>query len=277
MAYISYLKQHPHIQIGLMGDIIEYGEGSTYISEEDIPKIDDQIQMFKGLFKPLAKRIKFILWGNHEERYVKSSKSKNLMRVFALELGLDPDKDVYICEPQRGLYVDFKVGDKHYGAYMAHSKTRASVNQEIQLQRSGFQNLVAINAFGHTHRLGWRPRTFRTLEFIGNEVQNVVRRQYLISTGCFLKYPSYAENSSMPFTDVGCPFIKFHADEHQLEFYDLTGTYKTYLDKSGVPIPKIPTEYFLKSEQEHRKELSESEKEEKRQLMKSSEVKWSGV
>jgi hypothetical protein len=238
-AYINYIKTHPHIQIGFMGDIIEYGEGSTYISDEEVPKVDDQIQIFKGLFKPLANRIKFMLWGNHEERFVKQSKSKRLMLDLALELGLDPDKDVYVGKPQRGIYVTFIAGDKNYGAYFAHSKTRAAVNQEIQLQRSGFQNLVAINGFGHTHKLGWRPRTFRTLELIDGNIYNVVRRQYLVSTGCFLKYPSYAEAASMPYTDVGCPFIKLYSTQHQVQFYDLTGVYKEYLGRSGIALPKL--------------------------------------
>lgn len=89
-GYVQYLKDHPNIPFGLMGDILEYGEASPYIREETMG-IDDQIASFVADFKPLAKRIKFILWGNHEERYVKVAKIKNLMRTLALELGINPD------------------------------------------------------------------------------------------------------------------------------------------------------------------------------------------
>jgi len=242
-GYLAYLKKYPHIQIGLMGDLLECGELSPYIREEEIPKLDDQIAMFKGCFKPIANRIQFMLWGNHEERFAKASKSSRLMRDLALELGIETN--VHVAIPQRGVYVDIQAGDKHYGAYFAHSKTNAKVNQDIQLERAGFHNLVSVNGFGHTHRLGWKCRTYRTLEMIDGQVYNLVRRQYLVSTGCFLKYPSYAEAASMPYTDVGCPFLKFHASEHQIEFYDLTGEYKDYLSKGGLPIPQ-PVETIQK-------------------------------
>jgi len=231
-GYLNYLKQHPNIQIGLMGDILEYGQASKYINEE-ILNVDEQIEMFVADFKPLANRIKFILWGNHEERYVRLSKSKRFMRNIALELGLDPDKDVYVPGPQKGIFVVFKAGDKKYGAQLHHSKTGARINQDIQLRRAGSQNVVAIIGHGHTHRLTWKPRTFRTLEVVNGNVMNIVRRQYLLASGCFLKYPGYAESRSMPYTEVGSPIVRFHAQENNLQEYDLTGFYKEYLAKGG--------------------------------------------
>lgn len=234
-GYLNYLKRHPNIQIGLMGDIVEWGAKSRFIQEDMGYPIDKQIDMFVGDFKPLAKRIKFMLWGNHEERAVRDKgSSTRVLRDIVFELGLNPDKDIFIGEPQRGLFAIFKAGDKRYGAKIHHSKTGAKVNQDIQLNRTGSQDLVSLIIHGHTHRLTWKPRTFRTLEFINGELQNVVRRQYLLATGCFLKYPSYAEASSMPYTEVGCPFIRFHSDGHNLQYYDLTGIYKEYLARGGA-------------------------------------------
>ena len=233
-GYLNYLKQHPNIQIGIMGDILECGSLSHFITADESKTIDDEIDMFVADFKPLANRIKFIIWGNHEERIVRDSEMKNLLRTISFELGLNPDKDLFIGKPQRGLFAVFKSGNQIYGSQIHHSKTGAKINQDIQLSRSGSQNLVALIAHGHTHRLTWKPRTFRTLEVINGSVKNVVRRQYLLATGCFLKYPSYAEASSMPYTEVGCPIIRFFADEHNMQYYDLTGIYKEYLAKGGV-------------------------------------------
>jgi predicted phosphodiesterase len=241
-GYLLYLRENPNVMIGLMGDILEYGEGTNYIREDESTPIDDQIQAFVSDFKPFAKRVKFILWGNHEERYVKNSKSKNLMRVLALELGLNPDNgECYVAEPQRGLFVNFKSGNKVYGAYVQHSKTNAKINQDMQLQRAGSQNITAMIVHGHTHRMAWKPRTFRILETLNGRPTNVVRRQYLLATGCFLKYPSYAEAGSMPYTEVGAPIVKFYSDGNQLEEYDLTNRYREYLTRGGIAaLPRIP-------------------------------------
>lgn len=233
-GYLQYFKDHPNIQIGLMGDIVEYGEGSSFIKEEKVP-IDEQIAQFVADFKGLKDRIKFILWGNHEERYVRISSARNFMRVLALELGINPDDGkCFIGEPQRGIFAVFKAGEKSYGAYVQHSKTNARINQDIQLARAGSQNLVALLVHGHTHRLLWKPRTFRAIEEFNGQFVNVVRRQYLLATGCFLKYPSYAEANSMPYTEVGSPIVKFYSDNNEVGEYDLTNKYRDYLTRGGI-------------------------------------------
>jgi len=231
-GYLKYLKKHPNIKIGLMGDILEYGQGTDFIREDEKVPVDEQIEQFVADFKPLADRIKFILWGNHEERFIRKSKMKTLMEFIALKLGVS--KDCYIGEPQRGVFIMFRVGDKTYGCYAQHSKTSARINQDLQLKRSGSQNVVAIIAHGHTHRLAWKPRTFRSLERVNGQLVNVVRRQYLLASGCFLKYPSYAEAGSYPYTDVGAKIIKFFSDHNYLDEYDLTGKYRQYLARGGI-------------------------------------------
>jgi len=233
-GYLNYLKDHPNIQIGLMGDILEYGQGSQFIREDDRIPIDDQIEQFIADFKPFASRIKFILWGNHEERFIRKSTSKRLTEDIARELGLTPNEDIYIGKPQRGVFVIFKAGDKRYGAQIRHSKTQARVNQDLQLRRAGSQNVASLIIHGHTHRLSFQPRTFRLLEVIDGSIANVVRRQYLVATGCFIKQPGYAEAGDYPYTDVGAPILRFHSDEHNIQEYDLTGCYKNYLARGGI-------------------------------------------
>jgi len=230
-GYLNYLNEHPNVMIGLMGDLLEYGEGSRYIREDESVPVDQQIAMFVSDFKPFADRIKFILWGNHEERFVMKCGSKRLFDDIARELGLEPNVDVYIGQPQKGVFIAFKAGSKEYGAQVHHSKTGARVNRDIQLKRTGSQNVVSLIVHGHTHAMGWLPRTFRAIEVLDGKVYNTVRRQYLLSTGCFLKYPGYAEAASMPYTDVGAPIVRFFAEEDTLHCYDLSGFYRKYFLK----------------------------------------------
>lgn len=233
-GYLNFLKDHKNIDIGFMGDLIECASLSNYISEEDRPNIDDQIDAFCSDWRPLANRIRFSLWGNHEEREAKIAKSKRFMKTIMTELGVKDD--CRIGEPQRGMFVVFKAGEQMYGCYFSHSKTNARVNQDIQLQRTGSQNLVTIIGHGHTHRLAWKPRTFFEMQNVNGNVITTVRRQYLLSTGCFLEYPSYAEASSMPLTEVGSPIVRFYADSNEVDCYDLTRTYHSYIkyDAAGA-------------------------------------------
>ena len=232
-GYLNYLKKNRYIQIGLMGDYVNYAEASWHIRDETLT-IDDQIEKFCGDWRPFKDRIKFILSGNHDERFIKMTKSYRFLRNLALEMGIDSNK-CHIGEPQRGLFLVIKAGSKLYGGYVHHGSTNARINRKLQLKRMGSNNQVCFIAHGHTHELSWgEKRTFRSLEIIDGQVKNVVRRQFLISTGCFLKYPSYAEAKSYPYTDVGCPILRFYADESEMEIYDLTARYKEFLGKGGV-------------------------------------------
>jgi len=62
----------------------------------------------------------------------------------------------------------------------------------------------------------------------------LVKRQYMLATGCFLEFPSYAEAGSYPLTEVGAPIVRFYADNHQIDAYDLTTTYRRYIEKASA-------------------------------------------
>lgn len=230
-GYLNYFKQSQHVLFGLMGDYVNYGERTHFIRDEKM-NIDEQIEAFCADMRPFKDRIKFMLSGNHDEGFIKLSKSGRFLRNLALEIGM---RDCYIEKPQRGCWVIVKAGEKTYGMYVHHGSTNARVNRKLQLERMGHNNQVCIIAHGHTHELSWgERRTFRSLEMIDGKPKNVVRRQYLISTGCFLKYPSYAEARSYPYTDVGCPIIRFYADQSEIDIRDLTAHYKEFVTKGGI-------------------------------------------
>ena len=241
-GYLNYLVENKHIKIGLMGDYVNYAEVSRHLADEKMD-IDEQITNFCADFRPFKDRIIFILSGNHDERWAKATKSYKFLRYLALELGVDPKKidsgEFIIGKPQRGLWIVYKVGDKYYGTYVHHGSTAARINRKLQLTRMGSSNQVCMVSHGHTHELSWgERRTFRSLEFIDGQVKNTVRRQWLVSTGCFLKHPSYAEAHSYPYTDVGAPIIRFYADNSEIEVRDLTSHYKEYTSRGGLQFKK---------------------------------------
>ena len=231
-AHLRFLEEHPYIALALMGDFIEYSSKTNYIKDEVI-SIDDQIDVFVRKMKPFANRIMWMLYGNHEERYVRYTDSKRLLQGIANEIGVS--KSTYIGKPQRGVYAAIKAGNRTYGIYAHHSLTSARINRTLQLRRAGSQNVFSIIAQGHTHEIAWLPRTFRQLEQTEDGYKNVVRRQYLLSTGCFIKDPSYAEARSYPYTVVGAPIVRFYANKDKLDEYDLSSDYKEYLTKGGKP------------------------------------------
>ena len=229
-AHLNFLKDRKHIKIGLMGDYIEYAVNTPFV-ESEVMNVDEQIDLFVRAMKPLRKRIMFILWGNHEERYAMYTKSNRLLKGIASEIGVS-DK-CYIGEPQRGVNIIISSGKQKYGVYAHHSKTGAIVNKTIQLRRSGSQMRAALIVHGHTHHLGYEQRTIREL----TDRKRVTKRQLLVSTGCFMKDASYAEARSYPLNVVGAPLIRFYADKGKLDFVDISTDYKDYLTKGGIKFP----------------------------------------
>ena len=227
-AYLHFLKERPHIKIGLMGDYLEYASQTNFINNE-VMDIDDQIDLFVKSMKPLRDRIMFILWGNHEERHAAYTKSNRLMQGIASEIGVD--SKCYVGEPQRGLYMILQAGRKKYGAYAHHSKSGAIVNKTLQLRRAATNIQAALHIQGHTHHLGYERRTVQELTAKGKKT----KRQWLVSSGCFMKDASYGEARSFPMSEVGAPLIRFYSDRDKLDFVDISTDYKDYLLKGGLP------------------------------------------
>ena len=227
-AYVNFLKERPHIRVGLMGDYLEYAEKTNFVKNE-VMGIDEQIDLFIRYMKPLRDRIDFILWGNHEERFAVYTKSNRLMQGIANEIGVG--KNCYVGEPQRGVYLIVKSGKKKYGTYAHHSKTGAVVNKTFQLRRTGNNIRAALIVHGHTHHLGYEQQTVREITPSGR----ITRRQWLVSSGCFIKDASYAEARSYPLNVVGAPIIRFYSDRNKLDFVDISTDYREYITRGGIP------------------------------------------
>jgi hypothetical protein len=232
-----------------MGDIVESAEfAPNYIRAQKEP-LDAQIEMFLEDFIPIKDRILAMLYGNHEERFCKITQNTlDLLEFMVLKLGRKvrnpyqerekPDSynnGILTGIPQRGMLLVIQCGKCSYPIYIHHSSTRASVQMETQLKRTSLNWLVPLICHGHVHKMAWLPRTFFSVSKLndGNFVRSIFR-QYLLSTGCFLRYAGYAEAKSYPITDMGAPIVRFYAYKNEIEYVDPRVEYKEFLN-AGVP------------------------------------------
>jgi len=246
--YLNFLRKEPHIKIIGMGDYFEAEEYTNFLRNQENP-LDVQIKLFLEKFIPVKDQIKVLLYGNHDERFMRGAKNAvDLLGFVALKLGKVPGKDIYLGKPERGMLVVIKVKNKAYPIYIHHSATRATVNLMSQLKRTPMNWAVPLIAHGHVHKMSWTYRTFFSVSKIGNSYYRSIFRQYLLLTGCFLRYPSYAEKISMPITDIGAPIVRFYTDRYELEYVDPRIAYKDYVIKGGEyynPAKVIPFHYEL--------------------------------
>jgi predicted phosphodiesterase len=228
--YLQMLQKKKHIQICLMGDLFEMQSLCQFLKEATCPEAE-QLRMFVEDFKPLASRIRTMVFGNHESRFMRASEGIiNLWDYLRLKL---ENKDIYIAEPGRGILCAVKAGSKTYSMYMLHSASRAQVHPDTQLRKSRNIWAVDIIAHGHTHRKLWHENVFYTLAKTSTGLARCMTRQFLLSTGTFLGYPSYAEERSYPLNVVGAPIVRFYADAPSIEYVD--PQIQGWLSKGGLP------------------------------------------
>jgi predicted phosphodiesterase len=230
-SHLKFVQDHPNIRVGLMGDLVEYATNTNFVKEECLDP-DEQIDFIVKKFKPIRNRIDFMLWGNHEERYSKYTKSNRFLSSLAREIGVSDH--CYIGEPQRGVFCAVHSNDRLYGMYAQHGSTASFADKFSQQKKAAKSNNVSLIVQGHTHQLGFDQQTIKGMEMLENEVAKVTKRVMLVATGCFVKEPGYAEAKSYPYTVVGAPIVRFYSSRDKLDYTDLTQEYRDYITKGGI-------------------------------------------
>jgi len=216
--YLKMLKENPHIRVVGMGDYLEATEFSPNFLNESRLRTREQVSVLIKLWEPIKEQIVALLYGNHDERIMRNNKMAiDLLEYITLKLG---NKNIILGKPQSGLLLIFKVGEKVYPVYVLHSKTGAIIHSDTQLRRTSMSWMVPLLVHGHTHRKGWQDKTFFTVTMVNGRPMREIVRQYWLSSGAFLRYPSYAKIRSYPVTDVGAPIIRFYADTETIEYID---------------------------------------------------------
>ena len=195
--YLSFLQKAPERRVVLMGDYFEHEEGTPYIKEQ-ILDFKQQVAEFIKFFQPVSKQIVAMVYGNHDERYCKvTSSGVDLLDYLRLKIG---NPEIVIAPPQRGLIIVFLVkkafgeGYFAYPVYVLHSSTASIVNLETQFRRTADNFDVGLIVHAHTHKIFFKENTkFIVMEDEAGEFRRAVIRQYWLSSGSFLRFPSYGE------------------------------------------------------------------------------------
>jgi hypothetical protein len=184
------------------------------------------------MMRPFKDRIRFMLWGNHEERLAKVTKSNRFLLSMANEIGVGDH--CYTAEPQGSATCWVKAGEKTYTMDARHGRSGAIYNDFIQQKKTASNTNATVIAQGHTHKLGFAQITERNMEETGDQFGIVTRRRFFVNTGCFLKDPGYGDSRSYPMTNIGAPIVRFYASTSKVEVEDLGQDYKDYLTKGGL-------------------------------------------
>lgn len=238
-AYVDHIINNPHLKVVLMGDLLEIAELSGFLAKEK-EKFKDQIQTCVRYLDPIADRITIMLHGNHEERYERVSKGAiDIMRHLALEIGC---KDTALIPgPQRGQFAVVEAHMKrngqdfynYYPFYSIHGSTGSIINLNTQLKRMASSFLVPLLCHGHIHRKYSERYEFKTVSLIDGKFYQTIMSQLWVLTGCFLKYPGYAEEKSLPVSSIGAPIVRFYITRNALEYVDPRARYGIGLKESS--------------------------------------------
>jgi len=218
MKYIKLVEGNPHIRVVGMGDYLEATEFAPNFLNESRLRTREQIEVLIKVLEPIKDQIAALLYGNHDERIMKNNKmAVDLLEFITLKMR---KPDIIRGKPQTGLLLVFKVGKQIYPVYVLHSKTGAIVHSDTQLRRTSMSWNVPLLVHGHTHQKSWSDKTFFSVTTVNGNPMRSINRQYWLSSGAFLRYPSYAQIRSYPVTDIGAPIIRFYADTESIEYVD---------------------------------------------------------
>lgn len=232
-AYLKLILDNPHLRVILTGDYFEYSSKTQHISDE-IMDIDDQLDLFVKILRKIKDQVIAILPGNHDDRLAKYTGRRRYLQALAEQAGIDVD-ETYVGLPQRGVSVFIKAGSMNYSAYGTHGSTGAWRNKNTQLKRMAVSRRHTLLFMGHVHQVLWEPELYIEPSVDGS---NLVRLQYWLATGGFLKDASYAEAKSYPVSLVGAPIVRFFATKNDLDMWQLP--YRSqYLQGGVVPLEGI--------------------------------------
>ena len=240
---IKRLSEKHEVIVILMGDLIETDKdySAEFMIEDVIERTQEQFVTILQYLDPIKHLCKFAVWGNHEERLIRDTKSKRILEMVDItnlyEVILKKlNPEIYVAAPQRGILLQLTCGKQSYDIRFAHGAYGGFKRPELQCEReSNNYPMAALIAMGHHHQKFWNERVKMGLE----KSQRAIYLQYWLGTGTFLKYPSYAERKSYPINVMGCPIIKVYANVQHLEYLNSPEFQPRFIKAAGG-LPLIP-------------------------------------
>lgn len=199
-----------NVYLILMGDQIEAATrdsvGAGVYEQQEI--IDQQVEHFYDLYRPLAKKGKILGMhtGNHESRVYKSC-GVDIAKIMARELGV----------PYFGWAKLNKVhiGKENYLLYTTHGSSGAKLPTSKIKTAFNMGDVVdaEIYAMGHVHMLGHQTRSYYRAD-LKNKTISEAEKHYVL-TGHYLNFwGSYAHMGNMEPNKQGSVKVKLHGNEH---------------------------------------------------------------
>jgi len=231
-AHMQHIENNPHIRVFGMGDYINYNITTAHINDENMTT-DKQINKMVDALIRIKDQIVLMLPGNHAAgRMAKATKSNRWLKHVCLEAGMDLGK-VFIPEPDRGATAIINVEDVQYSVYAIHGSSGSIVNSNTQLRKIAKSNRETLLAMGHIHRILFEPVIYKEVEKVGDEYFNVLKKQYWLASGSYMKDAAYAETKSYPKSIVGSPIVRFFSTTNDMDMHTL-GYRSKYLDETPV-------------------------------------------
>jgi hypothetical protein len=206
-GYIDYIANTPGVYTILMGDLIESANERATFKLKLSPQ--EQYEWVLKKLEPLIikKKIIAILSGNHEN-WIFVDKGFDIIKTMSMAMGVP-----YLGDSG---YIGLKVGKQFYSVYAIHPKSgNIQKSSKIKLLEDlGSIHDVDIILCGHMHSIITEEQIKRKPNFITGNIED--KKQLLISTGAFLEYGDYAEQSRYKPEKMGAPKIKLYADKFDM-------------------------------------------------------------
>jgi hypothetical protein len=251
VTLIKRLSEQHTVEVVLMGDLIETDKdyASPYMIEDVAERTQEQLKTMLQVLSPIAHLCKIALWGNHEERLIRDTKTKRALEMVGIKNFFEMilkqlNPKIYVAQPQRGVLFNLgaRCSSSHqdYEIRVSHGSYGGYKRPELQCEReSENYPTVSLIAMGHHHQ-----KFFKEVVRMGLEKnRRAIYMQYWLGTGTFLRYPAYAEHKSYPVNVMGFPIIKVHAGCQHLEYMNGPDFQPRFLKAAGMmpfgPRPKL--------------------------------------
>jgi len=240
---LAELSKRTRLAVVLMGDLIETDKAfmSQYMIEDVKIRTYEQLAGVIQQLNPVKDNCLAAVWGNHEERLIRSEKTKRMLEFLEIDFYEETLKrlnpNIIVGGFSRGLLLNIKVKNQNYVVRVNHGSYGGYRQPELQNKReSRNYPTVGLIAMGHTHQMFWRDHVYLGMD----KDHRTVAIQHWLGTGTMLRYPSYAERKGYPINIMGCPIVKLYSDVQHIEYVNTPSVQPRFLKKSGMlPLPSI--------------------------------------
>lgn len=217
-SQINYIENNPEIMVLAMGDDMEMisRRPASHIrnsSREALTR--EEIELYCDVWKDVMHRLIARVVGNHELRITRDWERWGYTGIPIVDDEiLKENPQCILAEPERGVILRLKVGDKTYMGYVSHG-TGSSSTPDFYL-RKVFRNFERLDfvALAHIHQ------TFNNNYpiLVPSSYKNPRRKsRWGIRTGSTTPYLAYAEKKAYPISEPSNMIITLRSDVKQIK------------------------------------------------------------